>query len=102
MASDVDIVYNKVIVDNFFLISCRDPNYYSEFSNFEFLFLFFQMTFAIDVVYNKVVALNMIHNFVVDKFFIWDCLEDQNFVFFNQRTKALSFENSKKLIFKLW
>jgi hypothetical protein len=79
MASDVDIVYNKVIVsskiynfivDNFFLISCRDPNYYSEFSNFEFLFLFFQMTFAIDVVYNKVVALNMIHNFVVDKFFI--------------------------------
>jgi len=58
------------------------------------------MTFDVDVVYSEAVALNMIHNFVVDNFFIWDCLEDQSY-FFYQRTKVLSFENSKKLIFKL-
>ena len=28
-------------------------------------------------IYIKIVALDMIYNFVVDKFFIWNCLETQ-------------------------
>jgi hypothetical protein len=52
----------------------------------------FQMTSDVDVVYTKVVALN-IYNFVVDKFFIWYRLEAHIFIVWKK---------SKKLNFKIW
>jgi len=52
----------------------------------------FQTTSDVDVVYTKVVALN-IYNFVVDKFFICDCLDAHIFI---------AWKKSKKLNFKIW
>jgi hypothetical protein len=38
------------------------------------------VTSDIDIVYTKVIVRTKIYNFVVDNFFIRDCLEDQIFV----------------------
>jgi hypothetical protein len=87
MNSDEDKLYIKIIalgeiynfvVEKFSNWNCLgSQNIVVSAQILNFKILSYQTTSDVDMVYTKVIVLNKIYNFVVEKFLIWRCLESQ-------------------------
>jgi len=67
---EIDMIYN-FIVDNFFIYNYLESQFFFNFSELKFNFRIFEWYQNVNMIYTKIIVLNVIYNFVLDNFLIW-------------------------------